>query len=140
MKTQSEKFKWGKTVNSVQVIPNDLTTSINNSDIQSLLIQPNMIPLDSVRIAAAECWGTYDMNTSPRAKIPTKLLANDLDPANDINDLKLFYERVRRTMIAKAILGMLKPTAVTTIMHKRTSLDGQTQMEIHMMMDLHFKI
>ena len=33
MKTQSEKFKWGRTINSVQVIPNDLTTSINSSDI-----------------------------------------------------------------------------------------------------------
>lgn len=103
-KTQSEKFKWGKTINSVQVIPNDLTSSINNSDIQSLLIYPNMIPLDSVRIATAVCWGTYDMNVSPHAKIPTKLLANYLDPANDLNDLKLLYERVRRTMIAKKIL------------------------------------
>ena len=70
MKTQSEKFKWGKTTNSVRVIPNDLTTSINNSDIQSLLIQSNMIPLDSVRIAAAVCWGTYEMNITPHAQVP----------------------------------------------------------------------
>ena len=131
MKTKSEKFKWGKTINSVQVVSNDLTTSISNLDIQSLLIQPNMIPLDSVRITAAECWGTYDMNPSPRVKIPTKLLANDLDPANDTNDLKLLYERVQRTMIAKAILGMLKPAVVITIMHNEdifrwTDTDGDT--------------
>ena len=78
-----------------------------------------MIPLDSVIIDPSEYWGTYEIHISTRAKIPTKLLANDLDPANDTNDLKLFYERVRRTMIAKAILGMLKPTAVTTIMYKK---------------------
>ena len=48
MKTQSEKFKWGKQVNSVQVILKELSTSIDTANLQSLLIKPNMIPLDSV--------------------------------------------------------------------------------------------
>ena len=131
MKTQSEKYKWGKQINSVQVIPSDLTTAIDRTHVQSLLIQPNMIPLDSVRMAAAACWGTYDLTATPRVAIPTALNAKVLDPASSPSDLKLFYERVRRTMIAKAILGMLKPAAVVTIMHKKklfrwTDTDGDT--------------
>ena len=53
-KRQSQRFFWGQTVNKVQVFPSEKTTIIDISNKQSLLIQPNLIPLDSVRMLAAE--------------------------------------------------------------------------------------
>ena len=119
MKSQSEKFKWGKHINSVQVFPADSTEAVDKKNVKSLLIQPNLIPLTTVRMHAAACWGTYDLAATTRAAIPTVQQAVDLDPAAKPADLKLLYERTRRTMIAKAILGMLKPAAKVTIMLKK---------------------
>ena len=131
MKSQSERFKWGKHINSVQVFPEDLNEAVDKNNIKSLLIQPNLIPLTTVRMHAAACWGTYNLTATTRAAIPTSQKAVDLDPATKPADLKLFYERTRRTMIAKAILGMLKPSAKVTIMLKKdifrwTDTDGDT--------------
>ena len=69
-------------------------------------------------MAAAACWGTYDMETLLCVPLSDDLVVNTLDSAAVPADKVKFYERVRITMIAKAILGMLKPNAVTTIMHK----------------------
>ena len=119
MKTQSEKIKWGRHINSIQIAPSDKTIVLDPTNKKSLLIQPNLVPLESVQMAAAACWGTYDMEAVPRAPLPDDLVANILDPAAVPAAKVRFYERVRRTMIANTILRMLKPNAVTTRMHKK---------------------
>ena len=93
MKSQSERFKWGKHINSVQVFPDDSTEAVDKNNIKSLLIQPNLIPLTTVRMHAAACWGTYNLTATTRAAIPTLQKAVDLDPATKPADLKLFYEK-----------------------------------------------
>ena len=52
-----------------------------------------------------------------------KLKIDKLDPANDTDDKVLFYERVRRVMIAKAIKGMLKAAALATLNLNKKHLD-----------------
>ena len=81
------------------------------------------------------------MTITPCASLPEKLVVTTLDPAGVSADKVKFFERVRRTMFAKAILGMLKPTAVTTVIHTRelfrykdgdedTHDDGQTLLKL----------
>ena len=58
LKRQSQTYFWGKTANMVQVFPEDTSENPDPDNKQSLLIQPNLIPLSSVRMEAAACWGT----------------------------------------------------------------------------------
>ena len=81
-KRQSQRFFWGQTVNKVQVFPSEKTTIIDISNKQSLLIQPNLIPLDSVRMLAAEYWGNYNSSTLPRLSLPSTLTIKELDPSS----------------------------------------------------------
>ena len=53
MKSHSEKFKWRQHINSIQVFPTDLAEAIDPDNVQSLLLQPNLILIDSVRMHAA---------------------------------------------------------------------------------------
>ena len=68
---------------------------------------------------AAACWGTYSCTNIPRSTPPTTLTILDLNPDTVISDRALFYERVRRTMIAKSILGTFKHSAINTLMLKK---------------------
>ena len=118
-------------MNKVQVFRSEKTTIVDLSSKQSLLIQPNLIPLDSVRILAAECWGNYNSLTLPRLSLPSTLTIKELDPSSIPADKTLFFERVRRTLVAKSIMRALKALAVNTIMLKKqyfrwTDLSGDT--------------
>ena len=79
----------------VQVFPEDNSETTDPDNKQSLLIQPNLIPLSSVRMEAAACWGTYSSTTITRSNLPKTLKVLDLDPDTVISDRALFYERVR---------------------------------------------
>ena len=68
---------------------------------------------------AAACWGTYITTATPRPSLPSTLTVLDLDPDTVVSDRTLFYEQVRRTMIAKSILDTFKHSAINTLMLKK---------------------
>ena len=59
------------------------------------------------------------MTAISHTDIPTDMIEKTLDPSGVPADKLKFYERVRRTIVAKSIFGMLKPTAMTAIMHQK---------------------
>ena len=123
LKDKNQAFKWGFSVNR---IPQDYPATLDNQ--KSLLLQPNLVSLLSVQREAARCWGGYDTKITPLPPLPSKKVVKILDYTKD-EDKALFYEQIRRTMVAKTIFGMLKPSAYQTIMLKKdefswTTVDG----------------
>ena len=91
----------------------------------------------SVKRDAARCWAKKLANSTVgdfknHILEEPNLTIDTLDPANDTNDKILFYERVRRVMIAKTIKGMLKVAALATLnLNKKhwTWYDGDEEFE-----------
>ena len=115
LKTKASTYFWGTSVTKIPQAYPVVTEKCKN-----LLICPNQVSLKSVQRDASRCWGKKvdqadDDDFKKHVLEHPNLKIDKLDPANDPDDKVLFYERVRRVMIAKTIKGMLKVAALATL-------------------------
>ena len=119
VKNNSRFYYWGIVLSKV---PQDTT---DPSSFKSLVIQPMLVSLESVMKAASTCWAKEDYSYDKDKHLPVQNIVATLNP-NDPDDVVLHYERTRRIMIAKALLGMFKSGALNTIMLKKKLFQYKT--------------
>ena len=112
VKDKARTYHWGIVLSK---IPQDTTKP---ESYKSLIIQPMLVSLQSVLKDASRCWAKQDYSQDNEKLLPAKNIMAPLDPNNE-EDVILHYERTRRIMIAKALLGMFKAGALNTIMLKK---------------------
>ena len=119
VKDKSRLYHWGIVLSK---IPQDTT---DPSSFKSLVIQPMLVSLESGMKAASTCWSKEDYSNDKDKLLPVQNIVATLDP-NNPDDVVLHYERTRRIMIAKALLGMFKSGALNTIMLKKKLFQYKT--------------
>ena len=119
IKDKSSLYYWEIVLSK---IPQDTT---DPSSFKSLVIQPMLVSLESVMKAASKCWAKEDYSYDKDKPLPVQNIVATLDPSNP-DDVALHYEKTRRIMIAKALLGMFKSGALNTIMLKKKLFQYKT--------------
>jgi hypothetical protein len=115
LKSKASTFFWGTSVTKIpQSYPISATTCKN------LLTSSNRVSLDSVKRDAARCWAKKTDATDAKdfedhILRPDQMQIAPIDPNTSNTDKVLFYERTRRVMIAKTIIGILKDAAIMTL-------------------------
>ena len=102
---------------------------------KSRIIQPMLVSLQSVLKDTSRFWAKQDYSTDNEKSLPVENIMAPLD-SNNAEDVILHFERTRRIMIAKALLGMFKSGALNTIMLKRTCFSTKETLTKPMMMVL----
>ena len=115
IKSKASTYFWGT---SVTKIPQSYPITAKNC--KNLLTSSNRVSLDSVKRDAARCWAKKTDATDANDFInyilkPDQMDIAAIDPNTSATDKVLFYERTRRVMIAKTIIGILKDAAVMTL-------------------------
>ena len=132
IKSKASTYFWGT---SVTKIPQSYP--ITAKTCKNLLTSSNRVSLDSVKRDAARCWAKKT-DASDENDFVNYILKPDqmdiaaIDPNTSASDKVLFYERTRRVMIAKTIIGILKDAAIMTLsLNKKhwTWKDGDEEYE-----------
>ena len=115
LNSKASTYFWGT---SVTKIPQSYPVSGNNC--KNLLITSNRVSLDSVKRDAARCLAKKTDARDEKDFMDYILKSNQMniaaiDPNTSNTDKVLFYERTRRVMIAKTIIGILKDAAIMTL-------------------------
>ena len=78
-----------------------------------------LVSLESVLKDASRFWAEKDYFYDIYKPLPVQNIVETFDPSNQ-NDVDTHYERSRRIMISKALLGMFKLGTLNTIMLKKS--------------------
>lgn len=108
----STSYAWGELVHKVPV-------SVDNSgnDVKKSIIRNyTEVTLHHVKQQALKLWG--NKNATLDTPFPGVLEVQNLDPANDENDRKLYFLQVRSRMIAKRIEGSITPASWNSLLQK----------------------
>ena len=107
MTQDADAFGWGALVRSIPV---------GNNQTKDLLIEHKSITEEQIKRQAHITWVNHALaDDNP---VPGEQLVSGLDPANDQNHRNAFYRRVKSRMIAKRILGHMKPADYKILKNK----------------------
>ena len=115
--SDARKFGWGSLIN---IIPFDAL-----GDTHLILRNFTEVQLDEVKKQARITWGDSTVNFGD--DLPTNLVCEEIDPADNTSHLKRFYRRVRAEMIAKRIEGSLDEASMKILMIKKRAFSWTNQ-------------
>ena len=107
MKEDSQRFGWGLLIDTVS----------DGTDLLSMTSDFELINLEMVRNHMSETF--YDRNGLVIPDGYTAMRAFAIDPDADVNDIPIFYNRVRANMIGQRIYGSLNEASLTMLKTKR---------------------
>ena len=136
----AQRFGWGSITNNIMKydangapLKDNATTPV---EIKHSLLEDYKsakLTVDEVRIHTSSFYlkGLALDEVQKNKKFPELLRASQIDPANDADDKKMYYNRVRLNMIGERLRGILTEKAWTQLLNKSnkfkwTEADGST--------------